>query len=146
MLDFDTVTSDDTIVRYRFDLSPSVGSTIISSRSIARSSDTGASIAVSTIVLCAPFYFGSSCQFFNYCQSNAVTCSDRRMCVNEIDSSTCNCNPPYFGANCEHQNFCYNRNCNERGTCTFNGFDSTPVSAMLAILVLIVRWILMSAC
>ncbi|XP_064389497.1 fibropellin-3-like isoform X4 [Halichondria panicea] len=45
------------------------------------------------------------------------------MCVNKMDSFTCNCNPPYFGANCEDQNFCYNRNCNERGTCT-NDFDS----------------------
>ena len=120
MLDYDILTSNDAILRYRFDLNPlSVGSNTILSVS-----GTGASITASAIVLCAPFFIGSSCQFFNYCEFNAVTCSNRETCVNEMDSFTCNCNHPYFGANCEYQNFCFNRNCNERGMCTYNGFDS----------------------
>ena len=120
VLDYDTLTSNDTIVRYRFDLNLfSVGSTSTSS-----ATNTRAIIAVSTTVLCAPFYIGSSCQFFTHCKDNAVTCSDRGMCVNEMDSFTCNCDPPYFGANCEYQNFCHNIYCNERETCTNNNLDS----------------------
>ncbi len=115
----------DVIVRYRFDLSVSVGLTITRS-SVAGT--TGTSIIVSATVLCAPFYFGSSCQFFNHCEFNddpfnAVTCSDRGTCVNGFTNFTCNCNPPYIGTNCEGQNFCIGRNCTGRGTCT-NGVDS----------------------
>ncbi len=120
MLDFDTFSSNYTIiVSYRFKMNPSVsvGSTI------TPSSSSTATVRFSATVLCAPFYIGSNCEIFDHCESNAVTCSDRGTCVNEMDSFTCNCNPPYFGANCEHQNFCYNINCNERGTCT-NNLDS----------------------
>ena len=121
VLDLDSITPFrfDRIITYRFDLSLSVGSTTTS----FKSSGTGTSISVSTTVLCAPFYIANNCEIFNHCEFNAVTCSDRGTCVNEMDSFTCNCDPPYFDANCEHQNFCYNRNCNERGMCT-NGFDS----------------------
>ena len=59
------------------------------------------SITVSVTVLCAPFYIGSSCQFLNHCESNAVTCSDRKTCTNGVDSYTCVCNAGYTGAECE---------------------------------------------
>ncbi len=108
--------SFDVIMRYRFDLSVSVGLT--TTRSSSLSGATRTSITVSATVLCAPFYFGSSCQFFEHCEFNAVTCSDRGTCVNGFTNFTCNCNPPYIGANCEGQNFCVGRNCTGRGTCT----------------------------
>ncbi len=112
--------SFDVIARYRFDLSVSVGLTTTRS---SVSGTTGTSITVSATVLCAPFYFGSSCQFFEHCEFKAVTCSDRGTCVNGFTNFTCNCNPPYIGANCERKNFCVGRNCTGRGTCT-NGVDS----------------------
>ena len=116
VLDYDTYSSDDTIVKYRFNLSPSVsvGSTI------TPSSSSTVTVKFSTTVLCAPFYIGSSCDIFDYYHCESIC---REPCVDEMDSFTCNCNHPYFGANCEHQNFCYNRICNERGTCT-NNLDS----------------------
>ncbi len=119
MVDSDSYTSDDVIVKYRFDLSLSVGITI----PLFRSSTIGHSITLSATVLCAPFYIGRSCDIFNHCESNAVTCSERETCVNGLTSFTCNCIPPYIGDNCERQNFCINRNCNGRGTCT-NGLNS----------------------
>ncbi|XP_064402109.1 delta-like protein 1 isoform X2 [Halichondria panicea] len=111
----------DVIVRYRFDLSLSVGLT----NTLMSTSNTGPSITLRATVLCTPFYSGNSCDIFDHCESgsNAVTCSDRGTCINGFTSFTCNCNCPYFGANCERQNFCFDRNCNGRGTCT-NGLDS----------------------
>ncbi len=122
MLDLDSLMplSFDVIARYRFDLSVSVGRTTTLS---SKSGVTGTSITVSATVLCAPLYFGSSCQFFEHCEFKAVTCSDRGTCVNGFANFTCNCNPPYIGANCERQNFCVGTNCTGRGTCT-NRVDS----------------------
>ena len=109
----------DIIVRYRFDLSLSVG---LKTR-LFESSNTRPSIIVSATLLCAPFYSGSSCEILDHCQqSNPVTCSERERCVNGFNGPTCICIPPYIGANCESQNFCINRNCNERGTCN-NGLN-----------------------
>ena len=111
----------DVIVRYRFDLSLSVGLT----NTLMSTSNTGPSINLRATVLCAPLYSGNSCDIFDHCESrsNAVTCNERGMCINGFTSFTCNCNPPYIGANCERQNFCFDRNCNGRGTCT-NVLDS----------------------
>ncbi|XP_064395025.1 delta-like protein C [Halichondria panicea] len=116
--DSDNNSPDDVIARYRFELSLAVGSTT----TLTASSTNNPSINVRITVLCAPFYSGSSCDILDHCESNSVTCSDRRTCVNGFNSFTCNCNSPYFGANCESQNFCFNRNCNTRGTCN-NGVD-----------------------
>ncbi|XP_064389499.1 delta-like protein A [Halichondria panicea] len=118
VLDFDTYSSYDTIVRYRFNLNPSVS--VGSTSTLYISASSTATARFSATVLCAPFYIGSSCDIFDYYHCESIC---RELCVDEIDSFTCNCNHPYFGANCEHQNFCYNRICNERGTCT-NNLDS----------------------
>ena len=111
----------DVIVRYRFDLSLSVGFT----NTLMSTSNTGPSITLRATVLCAPFYSGNSCDIFDHCESgsNAVTCSNQGTCVNGLTSFICNCNPPYIGENCERQNFCFDRNCNGRGTCA-NALDS----------------------
>ena len=117
MTDFD-VGEDEIIRTIRFITDLQVGATVTGSSSSAPF----ISLSV-TVLLCAPFYIGSSCEIFNHCESNAVTCSDRGTCVNGFNGFTCNCNPPYIGANCERENFCINRNCNGRGTCN-NGVDS----------------------
>ncbi len=137
VLDSDSITPDDLIVRYRFDLSLSVGMT-----TTFRTSNTEPAITFKVIVLCAPFYIGSSCDIFNHCESNAVTCNERGACVNGFTSFTCNCNPQYFGANCERQTFASKKIAiGEEHVIMV--LIPTPVYAMLVILVLIVRMILM---
>ncbi len=114
VFDFDS-NSDDLIVRYRFDLSPLVGSII----TLSTSSNNGMAIFLNATVLCAPFYIGSSCDVFNHCESNAVTCSDQGKCTNNGDSFTCVCGEPgYTGADCETNiDDCVNRNCSGNGVC-----------------------------
>ncbi len=91
VFDSDTTSVDDLIVRYRFDLSLSVKSTRLFS-------STKPAITLSATVLCALFYSGSICDIFNHCDYNAVTCSDRGMCTNSLNSYTCVCNAGYTGA------------------------------------------------
>ncbi len=148
VFDYDSI-SDDLIVQYLIDPSPSVGST----NTFSTSSANRTAISLNVTVLCAPFYIGSSCEIFNHCESNAVTCSDRETCINGFNGFTCNCTPPYIGANCERANFFFNRNCIgvimtliPTPVSAMLTLILTPVTAMLAILVLIVRMILMSAC
>ncbi len=117
----------DVIVLHRFDLSLSVGLTNI----LMNTSTIGPSITLSATVLCAPFYSGNSCDIFNHCESNAVTCSDQGMCTNDLDSYTCVCNAGYTGTDCETNiDDCVNRNCSGNGVCVdgVNSFSCECVS------------------
>ncbi len=119
MFDFDRSTSDDLIVRYRFDLSLSVGMTT----TLFRSSNTEPAITfrATVTVLCAPLYIGSICDIFNHCESNAVTCSNRGTCTNGLNSYTCVCNAGYTGADCEDDiDECEGQSCSGNGLCMDN--------------------------
>ncbi|XP_064402095.1 neurogenic locus notch homolog protein 1-like isoform X3 [Halichondria panicea] len=113
VFDFDS-NADDLIVRYRFDLSLSVESTRLFS-------STEPAITLSATVLCASFYSGSTCEMFNHCDSNAVTCSDQGTCTNDLDSYTCVCNAGYTGADCEDdidECLLMERVCSGHGNCS----------------------------
>ena len=111
VFDFDGSSPDDLIVRYRFDLSLSVELTRLFS-------STEPAITLSATVLCASFYIGSSCDIFNHCDSNAVTCSERGTCTNGLDSYTCVCNAGYTGADCEVDiDDCEGQRCSGNGLC-----------------------------
>ena len=125
VFDFDS-NEDDLIVRYRFDLS-------LSMESARLFSSTEPAITLNATELCAPFYSGSTCEMFNHCDSNAVTCSDQGTCTNDLDSYTCVCNAGYTGADCDvdiDECLLMERVCSGHGNCS-HGIASFTCSCYL---------------
>ncbi len=79
---------------------------------------------------CAEFYDGTSCENFNQCLSQSVSCN-HGYCVDGEGFATCSCDPGYTGERCEVDiDDCAAVNCSGNGVCVdgVNSFNCQCVS------------------